>query len=113
MREETSKYTVGYSSDAMSDINAIYDYISTELFARQSAKRIVRRIREQIRSLNMFPERHPLAPEERLASIGLRKISVENFVIYYLVDEDALTVTISRIMFGGRDAENIIHIEVK
>ncbi len=108
MREETERYNVVYSSDAMNDINAIYNYISKKLFARNSARRIVKRIREQIRSLDMFPERHPLAPEKRLASIGLRKIAVENFVIYYEVNKSSMTVTIARIMYGGRDAENII-----
>ncbi len=108
MKEEVSEYSIRYSVDAMRDIDEIYNYISKKLFARQSARRIVRRIRDQIRALNVFPERHPLAPEERLATIGLRKVSVENFVIYYKVDDNALTVTIARIMYGGRNAENII-----
>ncbi|MCD7804416.1 MAG: type II toxin-antitoxin system RelE/ParE family toxin [Oscillospiraceae bacterium] len=109
MNADVRRYNVVYSADALDDIGIIYDYISKKLYARQPARRIVKRIREQIKSLNMFPERHPLAPEKRLAEIGLRKVSVENFVIYYEVNEKSLTVTIARIMFGGRDAENIIH----
>ncbi len=108
MKEDASKYRVRYSADSMKDIDEIYNYISKKFFARQSARRIVRRIREQIRALNVFPERHPLAPEERLAMMGLRKVSVENFVVYYEVDTDSLTVTVARIMYGGRNAENII-----
>ncbi len=108
MTEESKKYNVGYSSDATEDLDIIYSYISGKLFARKAAKRIVRRIREQVRSLDMFPERHPLAPEERLASAGLRKVAVENYVIYYKIDESAATVTIAKIMYGGRNAESII-----
>ncbi len=35
---------------------------------------------------------------------------VENFVIYYEVNKSSMTVTIARIMYGGRDAENIINL---
>ena len=39
----------------------------------------------------------------------MRQLSVENFIVYYLVDDKERTVTVARIFYGGRDIEGIIN----
>ena len=41
-------------------------------------------------------------------SMGLRKMPVDNYYVFYRVDEDRATITILRIFYAGRDIENII-----
>lgn len=49
------KYKVMYSPQALLDIKSIYDYISKKLYAPQSARNQVNRIRKEIRALDILP----------------------------------------------------------
>jgi plasmid stabilization system protein ParE len=52
-----SSYTVYVSPQAYRDIDEIYEYIRTELFAEDAAIRLVEDIEEAILSLEEMPER--------------------------------------------------------
>ena len=39
--------------------------------------------------------------------MGMHKLPVDNFVVFYTVDGDSMTVTVIRIVYGGRDIESI------
>lgn len=41
----------------------------------------------------------------------MHKVPVDNFVIYYTVSNESLTVTVIRIFYGGQDAESIVKSE--
>ena len=43
--------------------------------------------------------------------MGMYKVPVDNFVIYYTVHDDSRTVTVIRIFYGGRDVANIVNAE--
>lgn len=104
----TKQYRVIYSPAALEDLKAIYSYITYELLASQAAQNQIGRIRREIRSLDLFPERYPLVEWEPWASMKMHKVPVNNYVIYYLIDNDKRLVTITRIFYGGRDVEHII-----
>ena len=40
--------------------------------------------------------------------MGLHKALVDNFVVFYMVDTVAFTVTIIRIVYGGRDIQSMV-----
>ena len=56
-------------------------------------------------SLEYMPERFRLYEKEPWSNIGLRLMSVDNFVIFYIPRVEEQTVTIIRIMYGGRNIE--------
>lgn len=41
--------------------------------------------------------------------MGMHQLPVNNFIVYYLVDDEAGTVTVVRIFYGGRDIEGIVN----
>ena len=43
--------------------------------------------------------------------MGMHKVSADNFVIYYTVNDDSRTVTVIRIFYSGRDVANIVNTE--
>ena len=55
-----------------------------------------------------MPERYVAVDWEPWSSRGMRKLTVDNYVVYYLVEPTAQLVTVVRIFYGGRDVENII-----
>lgn len=46
-------------------------------------------------------------------SMEMHRVPVDNFIVYYAVNNGSLTVTVIRIFYGGRDVENIVNTERK
>lgn len=107
----TERYRITYTPEAYNDLGDIYSYIAFTLREKGTASGLVKRIRKEIASLSAFPERCPSVDWEPWASMGMRKMPVEHYVVYYLADIKGKTVTIIRIFYGGRDVEHIVNVE--
>lgn len=105
----TKNYKVSYSADALDDLREIYAYIANELFAPETAAAQVGRIRKEIRSLDFLPARYALVEWEPWHSMKMHQLPVDNFIVYYLADDEEMAVTIVRVFYGGRDIEGIIN----
>lgn len=105
----TENYTVSYSGDALNDLREIYTYIANELLVPETAAGQVGRIRKEVRSLNFMPARYALVEWEPWHSMGMRQLPVNNFIVFYLVNDEVGTVTVVRIFYGGRDIEGIVN----
>ncbi|KGF11909.1 addiction module toxin RelE [Peptostreptococcus sp. MV1] len=101
-------YKVIYSPQALEDLTEIYEYILFSLQARVAAENQSSRIRKMIRSLDTFPARHSLVEWEPWASMKIYKVPVDNYMIFYRVDEKLSTVSIIRIFCSGRNIEDVI-----
>lgn len=66
------------------------------------------RIRKEIRSLDFMPSRYASVDWEPWKSMGMHKVAVDNYVVFYTAESDSLTVAIICIVYGGRDIESII-----
>lgn len=100
-------YRVEYSQEALVDIKSIYTYISQILHAPLTARRQVNRIRKEIRDLEAFPTRYVLVEWEPWASMKMHRLPIDNYVVFYLVNEQAMAVKIVRIVYGGRNLEDL------
>ena len=96
-------WNVVYSARARQDLRDIYEYIAYELLVPETASRQTGRIMKQIRSLEEMPMCHRLYEDEPWHSQGLRFFPVDNYLVFYLPSEADNTVTVVRIMYGGRD----------
>ena len=57
----------------------------------------------EVSSLRTMPNRYPLTPEEPWRSEGIHKMSVENFLVYYWVNESEKIVWVTVVVYGRRD----------
>jgi toxin ParE1/3/4 len=55
-----------------------------------------------------MPLRNALVADERLAYKGIRKIMVDNYIVFYIVTEENKTVTIIRMLYGRRGWMNLL-----
>ncbi|MBR5357779.1 MAG: type II toxin-antitoxin system RelE/ParE family toxin [Clostridiales bacterium] len=101
----TKDYPVIYSAAAKDDLRSIYRYIAYELAEPGIAKKQVDRIRNKIRKLGSFPAKHPSVDWEPWLSMGMHRVPVDNYLIFYLVNEELQQVIVTRIFYGGRDIE--------
>jgi toxin ParE1/3/4 len=102
-------YKVGYSADALDDLREIYTYIANELLVPETAAAQVGRIRKEVRSLDFMPARYALVEWEPWHSMKMHQLSVDNFIVYYLVDDKEMAVTVVRVFYNGRDIAGIIN----
>ena len=89
----------------------IYSYIAFALKENRIASNQVNRIRSSIRSLDTFPGRYAAVEWEPWASMGMHKLPVNNYLVFYLVDDASREVKIARIFYGGRDIEGAVNSE--
>lgn len=103
----SDSYRVVYSPAALNDLKDIYAYLALELLEPNTAQKQTDRIRREIRSLDFMPERYACVDWEPWKSMGMRKVSIDHFVVFYTVDRGAKSVSVIRIVYGGRDLESI------
>ncbi len=96
------KFEVDFSPEALGDLIDLYDYIA----ARDGAARAIAyidRIEECCRSLSTFPDRGARRDDLRP---GLRILGFERRAVIAL-RISGQTVTILRILYGGREVETV------
>ena len=96
-------YYVDLTPKAQKDISAILDYIALDLCAPTAALHLNAKFLEQIEQLEAFP----LCGEIYISEIPLkheyRRLVVDNYLIFYTVNEDTKTVSIMHVVYGSSD----------
>lgn len=99
------KYEVIVTDQAERDLRGIYEYITMELLSPVNAAGQLDRLEAAIEKLYTFPESHKRYKEEPWRSRNLRILPVDNYIVFYIPDNDDMTVTVIRVIYGGRDIE--------
>ncbi len=102
------KYKIMFSSSARKDNLCILRYISEQLLEPVIAEKLVKRILEEIKLLNEFPMRYRLYSTRKSQLKGLRALPVENYIVFYIVDEVSQTVKVYRVLYGKRNISTLL-----
>ncbi len=76
-------------SAAYRNLDKIYEYIATELHAKESAVSLIDQLEEAISSLEIMPQRGARRRVGAYAGKAYRQLLVKNFTIVYRIDETA------------------------
>lgn len=98
-----TEYLVTVSEAAERDLVDIVKYISAQLAAPISAENMVNAIEEALFGLAYMPHKHPPVTDERLLTMGYRKLVVKNYIAFFSIDEAEKTVDVERILYARRD----------
>ena len=98
-------FTVKLTEQAENDLRGIYEYIANELKSPEIAINQLDRLEKNILDLDFMPDRFRLYEKEPWYSRGLRIMPVDNYLVFYITDRADMTVTVIRIMYGGRDVD--------
>ena len=101
-------YTLTITDEAKDDLREIYRYISVDLCAPVNASRQLDRIEKNILSLNEMPDRFPRYSDDLWEKRGLRYCVVDNYVIFFIIDNDKKIVSVMRILYSRRDIDSIL-----
>ena len=86
-------------------MRAIFEYIAYELLAGENAIKQLDRLEEAILSLGEMPERYHLYDKEPWRERNLHIMPVDNYLVFYIPQDDDKTVTVIRVMYGRRDID--------
>ena len=98
-------FEVEISDQAEADLRGIFEYIAFTLLAPENATGQLDRLENSILSLEQYPMRHRAYEKEPWHSRGLRVLSVDNYVVLYIPNEETKVVTVIRVMYGGRNID--------
>lgn len=98
-----ARYRVDVSDPAESDLRDIVRDISAQLSAPMTATKMMDTIEEAIAVLADMPQKCPPVTDERLASMGYRKLVVKNYIACFTINEKSMVVDVERILYAKRD----------
>lgn len=98
-------FEVEISDQAEADLRGIFEYIAFTLLAPENATGQLDRLENGILSLEQYPMRYRAYEKEPWHSRGLRVLSVDNYVVLYIPNEETKVVTVIRVMYGGRNID--------
>ena len=98
-------YQVMLTPQAQSDLREIFKYIAVDLQSVQNATGQLDRLEKAIASLDQMPERYRVYDKPKWRERNLRIMPVDNYLVFYIPDHSSETVTVIRVMYGGRDID--------
>lgn len=101
-------YRILMTETAEDDLSKIAEYIAKELREPAIARKTIRKIKESVMNLAQMPIRHMTVADEYLAAQGIRMLSVENYIVFYVVSEMDGETTVIRILHGRRDWRQLL-----
>ena len=106
----SSRKLVHYSPEAVDQLEHIYEYIRDFLFNVSAARKVISRIRNDVKQLSLFPElgklligRHDYVPRD-LSSV--RYLICGDYLALYEYDNEVITVL--NIFHGSNDIQGHI-----
>ena len=85
------------------DLREIYAYIAETLLSPENAERQLCRLETGMMNLRQFPKRHKIYSDKMWHNKEIRIMPVDNFLIFYISNDDDKIVTILRVMYSKRD----------
>ena len=106
-------YKIEYLPSALRDLTEIADYIGGKLNNPEAADRLSETIVSTIEKLTDMPYRYPVYYPVATFSVKplkmeYRKMVIKNYLVFYWVNEEKQRVTIARVIYGGRNTDNIL-----
>lgn len=105
---KNKEYSLKFTPKAFKDLDEIYGYIANKLFAPETAENLMAKIETSIMRLKAFPYFCSFVLVEPLKKRGYRKLVVDNYIVFYLVNEQKYQVVIMRILYGASSYQNIL-----
>ncbi len=105
---EQNKYRIKFTPKANDDLDEIYSYIAGELYSADAADNLMYKIETSIMRLVDFPFSCSFVHDDILKEKGYRKLVIDNYIAFYIVDETEKQVVIMRVLYGRQKYQDII-----
>lgn len=104
--KKNTEYKIKLTEDFLEEIEEIYKYISNTLKAKSTAKRLIRKVINNIHLVEKLPEIFMKIEKYSKTERQYRRFVVNNYVVLYTVDNTEKIVYIVHIYYGRRNYIN-------
>ena len=101
-------YEVIIEPAAAQEMKELAQYIVDVFHEPEIALRIYKNIKSAINSLSEMPKRHSVMSVEPYTSKQVRVISVNNYCVFYVVNDSETRVYVLHVLYKRRDWKNIL-----
>ncbi|MBR2732091.1 MAG: type II toxin-antitoxin system RelE/ParE family toxin [Clostridia bacterium] len=103
-----SDYKLLFTDAAARDLDETLSYLCGKLKNPVAAKHLFDGMQAALGNLCAFPRSGEAVENEFLILQGVRRVTVDNYNLYYSPDESRKTITVLRILYGRRDLNAIL-----
>ena len=96
-------WQVVFTDIAEDDLQNAFIYISEILKAPVAAENLIIEAEKSIGNLADFPLSCPLVSDEYFATIGVRFLTIKNYLVFYIANDSTEVVTVIRFLYARRD----------
>lgn len=93
-------YTINLTAPALLDIQKALTYIALNLQNKTAADNLYITINSKINNLPNFPNKYPLVNDPKLLYQQIRYIPIDNYLIFYSVNESEQQIQILRFLYA-------------
>lgn len=97
------QYEVRVTTQAENHMLEYAEYIQNELVNPQAAVKFIKDIQKAVSSLAQMPQRNPLTDEAPWKNMGIHKLVVRGYLVYYRIKEETETVHVIGVVYGKRN----------
>ena len=97
------RYIFHYTETAANDLNETADYIDHILLNPSATDNLLDKLDEELGHLKEHPQAHAIVDDPFLKAQGIRFVVVNNYLAFYIIDENNHIVHIIRFLYGKRD----------
>ncbi len=105
---ERQRYRLNISTVFLEDVEKIYNYISVELVAVIAADNLLKLIKRVLENLEYYPFMGNEFQRKAFGNMSYRKINVNNYLIFYFINENNKEINIMRMIYGARYYEGLL-----
>ncbi len=102
------KYKIKITPKANDDLDEIFKYIFEELFNLDAADNLMNKIEKSMMRLGEFPLSCSLVEDNVLKNKGYRKLIIDNYIAFYIVDDKEGRVVIMRVLYSRQKYQDIV-----
>ncbi len=99
---DTNIYEIILTDIAKEELEEIYSYIEKHLLEKNTAKRLMEKIEENM----LILERNPYSCSEvhiKPHNDIFRRLVIDNYIVLYEIEEETKQVVVYRVLYGKRD----------
>lgn len=105
-----NNFTVNFTDKASSDLREILTYIRERLFNIKAVQDLISNIRNALDNISAFPFSSPRS-EFIIDNFVIYKRLVDNYILFYVIDESEKEINIVRICYAERNFAEIFKDE--
>lgn len=101
-------YELEYLPIAKKDMVDIATYISKDLCNPTAAEQLSIKLTESAENLTIFPYKNQIHSVIKPLKQEYRKLIVDNYIMFYFINEEHEKITIARVFYARRDYDKLL-----